>query len=193
MRMDRIQIAAIALAVLLVAVPYFFHKAAPPPARAPVPVAGERPEAPPTAPAETPVPAAPAAAPLAAAPSAAQIVTLENDAIRVRVSNLGARLESVELLQYRATVKPDSPPVQLVTVPARGAGFLFLGPEPLRSLEAAATQVELVEPHRVRLRVESGGLVVTRTLEIDDAGYGATLSVAIHNGGATAVQPKLDL
>ncbi len=196
MGMDRIQIAAIALAVLLIAVPYFLRRETPPaaPAVTPAPSVVERADAPPAVP--DAAPALPAeAAPAAAAPALARgrSMTLENDALRLRVSSLGGRIESIELLQYRATVDANSPPVQLVTVPMRGAGFLFLGPEPLRSLEAAATQVELAETHRVKLRVEHDGLIVTRTFEVDDAGYGARLSVAIENGTSVTVRPKLDL
>ena len=185
--MDSIQLAAIALAVLLIALPYFFHHEEPQRPQSAAPTAVEQPVAP-----VMPQQAQETAPTPAASAKPAEVVTLENDALRIRVSSLGARLESIELLQYRATVAPDSPPVQLVTVPTRGAGFLFLGPEPLRSLEAAVSQIELVEPHRVRLRAESQGVVVTRTIELDDAGYGASMSVAIKNGGGTTLQPKLD-
>lgn len=191
--MDRIQLAAIALAVLLIALPYFFHREAPRPTpHEAAPAQAQRAEAPPSS------PSAPAAAPAPVEPSApastpAASVTLQNDAVKIRVSSLGMRIESVELLKYRATVQANSPPVELVTVPARGAGFLFLGPEPLRSLEAAPTQIESADVKRVTTRVEKSGIVVTRTLEIDDAGYGATLTVGIRNGGSTPIQPKLDL
>jgi YidC/Oxa1 family membrane protein insertase len=189
--MDRIQIAAIVVAVVLIVVPFFLKKPEPPPV---APSSVTEPSEPAPAPPPTADPSQ-AAAPVVPEPAQprGELVTLENDALRVRVSTLGARLESVELLQYRATVAKDSPPVQLVTVSGRGAGFLFLGPEPLRSFEGAATQLETVEPRRVKLRAARDGIVVTRTLELDDAGYGAWLTVGIRNDGADVVKPKLDL
>src|SRR5262245_5176094 len=107
-----------------------------------------RPEAPP---AEAPAMTAtePRDTPLAAAEKS---VTLSNDAVEIRVSNLGARVNGVSLLKYKATVDPHSGPVELATSPTRGAMFLFLGPEPLRSLEAAPAEVTSSGPRHVELR-----------------------------------------
>jgi YidC/Oxa1 family membrane protein insertase len=51
------------------------------------------------------------AAPAADAPT----VTIETDLVRATVTKLGARLKSLELKEFRETVKPDSPLLDLVT------------------------------------------------------------------------------
>jgi YidC/Oxa1 family membrane protein insertase len=190
---DRLQIVAIAAAIALLAVSYLFQ---PPPAPEPVApakqeAAAEPPptgtEPPPTQPelaiSETRVPRM----------SESKIVTLANDAVRVRVTNLGARLQSIELLQYKATVEPGSGPVELVTADARGALFMFLGPEPLRSLEATDYQIVSSDARSLELRAEQAGLSVTRRLEIDDAGYGGRMNVSIRNESGGTLLPKLDV
>jgi YidC/Oxa1 family membrane protein insertase len=191
--LDRLQITAIALAISLIAISYLFR---PPPA--PDQPAPEKPEiaaeAPPTA---EVLPGAPVE-PLPAATSVpnesdARRVTIENDAVRLRVSSLGGRVERVELLQYTATVDPNSGPVELVTSEARGAMFLFLGPEPLRSLEAVPYTVSASDARMVELHAEQGGISVTRRFELDDAGYGGRAIVSIQNKSAAVVKPKFDL
>ena len=98
--MDRIQIAAIALAVLLVVVPYFFRKSEPPvprPGQQPAVERADQPAAPP--PAAEVGQAAPAPAPTPAEPEPrGELVTLENDALRVRVSTLEQRVAIAALL-----------------------------------------------------------------------------------------------
>ncbi len=191
--MDRLQIVAIAAAIALLAVSYLFR---PPPA--PVDAASSEPEgaaeAAPTAaaPPATRMEDAPPAQPPSSAAEATD-VTLVNDAVRIRVSNLGGRLDRVELLNYRATVAPDSGPVQLVTADARGAFFIFLGPEPLRSLEATSYQIVSSDRLAVELRAQSRGVSVTRRIELDDAGYGGRASVSIKNQSSVTLSPKLDV
>ncbi len=191
--MDRLQIVAIALAISLIAVSYLFRPPPPPEPEAPVTA-----EAPADAPPETPellsTPEAIGSSLTAEAPAAqAARVTLENDAIRIRVSTLGGRIEEAQLTQFRATVAPDSGPVDLVTAESRGAFFIFLGPEPLRSLEGVAYDVVSSDAHSVELRAEQNGITVTRRVEIDDAGYGGRATVSIKNGGAAPVRPKFDV
>ncbi len=120
-------------------------------------------------------------------------MTLENDAVRVGVSNLGGRLDSVELLEYRATVDLDSGPVELVTTQPRGALFIFLGPEPLRSLEATRYEIVSSGPRAVELRTSKDGVSVTRRVELDDAGYGGRATVSIQNQSKAVLVPKLDV
>ncbi|MEX2205409.1 MAG: membrane protein insertase YidC [Myxococcota bacterium] len=190
--MDRLQIVAIAAAIALLAVSYLFQ---PPPAPEPaVPAPQEATAEPPPAGAEPPPTQPELDAPETRLPrlTESKIVTLANDAIRVRVTNLGARLQSVELLQYKATVEPVSGPVELVTADARGALFVFLGPEPLRSLEATDYQIIASDAHSVELRDEKAGVSVTRRFEIDDAGYGGRMSVSIRNDSGATLLPKLD-
>jgi YidC/Oxa1 family membrane protein insertase len=189
---DRLQITAIALAISLIAVSYLFRPPAPPEQPKPA-----LPEATAEAPPQTEAPAGAPTDPIPAATSApsatGERVTLENDAVRIRVSNLGGRVDRVELLQYTATVEPSSGPVQLVTTEMRGAMFVFLGPEPLRSLEAVPYTISASEPRVVELRAEQGGISVTRRIELDDAGYGGRAIVSIRNDSPAVVRPKFDL
>jgi len=194
---DRLQIAAIAAAVALLAASYLFRPPEPPPAPAPAEPAqsGETLTEPPPSAGDAPPAASPELPPLEPQPesSASREVTLENDAVRVRVTNRGGRLQAVELLGYRATVEPSSGPVEFVTAEQRGAMFVFLGPEPLRSLEATDYQITASGPRSVELRASKNGLSVTRTLELDDAGYGGRAVVSIRNDSSAAIQPKLDV
>jgi YidC/Oxa1 family membrane protein insertase len=121
------------------------------------------------------------------------LMTLSNDAVKIRVSNLGGRIEGVELLEYRATVALDSGPVELVTSPSRGAMFLFLGPEPLRSLEAVPYEVLSSGQREVELRAQRDGITVTRRIELDESGYGGQMTVAISSTKSSQVKAKLNL
>lgn len=190
--MDRVQIAAIAVAVALMVASFLFAPAPPPADLAPVEPEASA-ELPPTAPLSEGQAEPPAAAERASDEQKAQTVTLENDAVRIGVSNLGGRLEQVELLRYRATVAKDSGPVELVTSEQRGALFIFLGPEPLRSLEASAYEVVSSGPRSVEFRTERAGVSVTRRVELDDTGYGGRATVSIQNESSAPLKPKLDV
>jgi YidC/Oxa1 family membrane protein insertase len=197
---DRLQIAAIAVAVLLFAASIYFRPPTPPKTAdpAPAPAAEAQRSAPgPEQNAATPPVVEPRvnAEALATAPASAksQILTLRNDAVEVRVSNRGGRVESIALLNYRATVTRDSGPVELVTTPQEGGMFLYLGPEPLHSLEDAPAQVTSSDAQHVELRTERDGVVVTRRVELDDSGHGGRLTVNIANDSSDTVRPKLQL
>ncbi len=185
--MDRWQIAALALAVGLLAAALYFR---PPTATPPV---TQKPEVAQSVPSEPARPAAEPRTPELPAARSGRPLTLKNDAVEIRVNSVGARVESVELLQYRATVAPGSGPVELVTAPTRGAMFLFLGPDPLRSLEAAPAEVTSSGPRHVELRAAQAGVTVTRRLELDDSGYGGRMTVSISNASQQTVRPKLEL
>jgi YidC/Oxa1 family membrane protein insertase len=190
--MDRLQIAAIAVAVALVAASLWLRPSTPPPAAEPAPV-GESQSSPPPAPAPATavVPQETDVAPRVT--TGEPLVTLHNDAVEMQVSTVGARVNGIDLLQYPATIDRGSGPVQLETSEHRGSMFLFLGPEPLRSLEAAPCQVTESNAHRVTLRVEREGVTVTRTVELDDAGYGGLFTVKLDNAGHETLHPKLEL
>ena len=191
--MDRLQIAAIGFAIVLLAVSYLFRPAPPPteaPSNQPEPMAETQPTLP--EPPMTQVEPGPSGQ-RAERDLEAEYVTLANDAVRIRVSSLGGRLDRVELLDYRATVAADSGPVELVTTEPRGALFIFLGPAPLRSLEGTSYKIASSDPRMVELRAEKDGISVTRRIELDDAGYGGRASVSIQNQSATKFSPKLDV
>jgi len=190
---DRLQIAAIGFAIALLVASYLFRPAPPPPGES-----VEQPAAASETPPAMPTPPTPEAEPRASSERAepareAKSVTLANDAVQIRVSDLGGRLESVELLKYRATVEADSGPVDLVTTESRGALFIFLGPEPLRALEGTPYELVSRGPRSVELRAAKDGISVTRRIELDDAGYGGRATVSIQNHGSAKIAPKFDL
>src|SRR5262249_49282816 len=122
-----------------------------------------------------------------------QDVTLRNDAIELRVSNVETRVESAELLRYRATVDRDSGPVDLSTS-AHGVMSLLLGDDPaLRAQQASPAQIAERGDARVVLRSTQDGISVTRTLELDPSGYGGHLNVAIENSGKSTIRPALQI
>jgi len=188
--MDKLQIAAIALAVALLAGSLLFRPTSPPPT--PEAPRMEAPAPLPTAP-ETPSAMMQEPDALTRDTDGGKVLTLHNDAVEVGVSSVGGRVGEIDLLQYPATIERDSGPVQLRTSEHRGSMFLFLGPEPLRSLEAAPCEVVTSNPHRVELRAQLAGVTVTRSLELDDAGYGGLFTVKIQNSGQEVIHPKLDL
>jgi YidC/Oxa1 family membrane protein insertase len=184
---DRWQIAAIAVAVGLLAASLYLR---PPATVKPVqeqpaksaPIAEER--------ARVVEPATPE---MPASGAGQELLTLTNDAVEIRVSDVGGRIDGVALLQYRATVDPASGPVQLVTASSRGAMFLFLGPDALRSLEAAPSTVVTRGPREVELKATHAGVTVTRHLELDESGYGGRMTVSIANASGETLHPKLEL
>jgi YidC/Oxa1 family membrane protein insertase len=188
---DRLQIAAIVLAAALVGAALFFRPVAPAQVERPVPapMASETPEKSP------PAPTAPAPTRVIPAETRApeKLLTLHNDAVEIRVSSVGLRVDGIELPQYKATTDANSGPVELATSPSYGAMKLFMGPEPLKSLELQPAEVTVSEPQRVELRAVSGGVAVTRRLELDDSGYGGRLVVKIENGSSAPIQPALEL
>ncbi len=199
--MDRLQIGAIALAVGLIALSFLFGGGTPSPPSPSAPPTAVAPEA--LGPAATPIETIPAT-PLAGSKPRDDAETrsfplrqtriLENDALRVVVSNVGGRLESIQLKDYDDRVGGGGGPVELVTDQSRGNLLVFLGDDPLLTgLQDLPHELVRASGHEVELRVERQGVEVTRRISIDDAGYGGRLSVAIKNRGETAVQPRFQL
>ncbi|HTO09119.1 MAG TPA: membrane protein insertase YidC [Myxococcota bacterium] len=188
--MDRWQITAIAIAIGLVAASFYFTPTAPVRApQAPPAAAAPAPEPSPVARSVPETPAAPEAPPSAAG----RLVTLRNDAVELRVSNTWTRVESVELLRYRATVDRDSAPVQLVTTPM-GAMSVSLGDDAaLRAQQEMPAEVTSSSPTAVELRSTHGGITVTRKVELDDEGYGGHLSLAIQNASSATIRPSIQV
>src|SRR5262245_66060314 len=89
-----------------------------------------------------------------------KLVTLHNDAVEVRVSSVGMRVDGIELPEFKATTAPNSGPVELATSPSHGAMKLFLGPEPLRSMENEPAEVTASDARRVELRAVNAGVIV---------------------------------
>jgi YidC/Oxa1 family membrane protein insertase len=190
---DRVQIGAIALAVLLIVASVLFG-GSPRPSGAPGGLAAPQKEASP-APAGAAIESSdPAITPLSGATAAERrTVVLENDSLRIEVSNIGGRLQRVELPVFRSRVGPDAGPVELVTDPNVGTLVVSLGSGVFERLESVPSDVVRAEPREVVLRSERAGVVVTRTLAIDPTGYGLQLAVGVENRGSEIVMPRFDL
>lgn len=198
---DPIQIALIAAALGLMLLWFLNMPPVPPPEATPSESAPSlAPPELPTAQGESPTPLAPAAESPAAAgakPPAqmtqSEKVQLANDAVRLVVSNIGGRVESIELLNYNDRIGSDSGPVQLVTAPKQGTLTLLLGEGPFAATASAPHEVVDSGPRSVTLVLESEGLEIRRVVTLDDAGYGGELRVAVSNRGTAVVQPSYAL
>ena len=209
--MDRIQVVAIAIAVGLIALAILYRPSAPPQSPVPPPNAAAPAPQVPSPQALAPVPAAPPSAPLGvpAVPSvpAAELarppsgspaerkktVVLDNGVLRVVVSNLGARLESVELPDFLDRIGPGAGPVELVTDRARGSLVSSLGGGPLEGLEQLPHEIVSADDHHVLMRVERDGVEVTRRITLDPVGYGGSLVVGVKNRGTAPLEPAFAL
>ncbi len=199
--MDRVQIAAIAVAVLIIG--YWFatmpaprERAADAPAPPGTAEPAQRPEdvAPPSAPGATPLSArAPATPSPEVDLTRTTGVTLENDAMQLELSPLGGRLRSVRLKRYADRLGARAEPVELVTTPERGTLLVFLGPGPLEGLESLEHRVVRRGPREVELRADRAGITVTRTLTLDEVGYGARLRLRVENRSSSAVRASFQL
>ncbi len=194
--MDRVQIGAIGLAILLLV--YWF-------AVVPRPTSGPSP--PPADPAEVSKPYEPRFPTIEPEPARGDTARheprydpkkitrakLENDAVRLEISSLGARLESVKLKQFPAEITEGSGPVELVTLAQRGTGFVGLGEGVFRGLEAIPHEWAERSALEARLEVERDGIRVERTVTLDERGYGGWIRVVVQNRSEHPVSPRFQL
>jgi YidC/Oxa1 family membrane protein insertase len=122
-----------------------------------------------------------------------QMVSLENDAVRLRVSSAGARVESVELLNYNDRIGDGAQPVQLVTAASRGTLLLFLGEGPLDGAESATHELIEDGERTVTFGLERDGVAIRRTVTLDERGYGGELRVSLVNRGDQPIEPRFEL
>jgi YidC/Oxa1 family membrane protein insertase len=120
------------------------------------------------------------------------LITLENDSVRIRVSNLGGRISSAELLQYNDRIGPGVGPVQLVTSPG-GLLRVSLGEGALEPFSTAAYEVASQDARSLVLLREVDGIRVERVLSLDPTGYGGQLRVRLENRGEASVRPEYRL
>jgi YidC/Oxa1 family membrane protein insertase len=185
--MDRVQIAALVFAVVAFAL-YYATLPAPTPREAPPPRAPESVvEVPPGEPVAPPDDAGHPVM------TQRQTVELENDAVRLRVSSKGGRLEAIQLLGFPDRKRGMAGPVELVTSDGRGTLLLSSGDAALRPLEEGEWQVTARDARSVMLRVERSGVELTRRLELDASGYGVEMRVGIRNRADFAIRPRLEL
>ena len=204
---DPVQIAAIALAVGLIIASFWLGAG---PSEPPAPESLPRAEAPlapppPPAPGEVRPPAATVPEPARAeridpgepaespVPTQAESVMLENDAVRLLVSSAGARVQSIQLLQYPDRIGEDSRPVELVTTGNAGTLVLYLGEGPLAGLESRPHRLLEASERSASYEIETDGVQVRRTLTLDETGYGGELRVSVQNQGTQSVQPRYEL
>jgi YidC/Oxa1 family membrane protein insertase len=191
--LDRIQIALIAGALALLVISFLIQPSARPPRQdAPSP-----PKAPEVA-AESPGPAETTqrVEPRQASPRPVTSLALANDAVEVRLSSAGGRIESVRLKGFADRKQRHGEavkPVELLTDPSRGVLFLFLGPDPLRAIEALPHHVSAHDARHAELRIDSGEVEIVRKFALDEKGYGGRLEISVRNRALRPIQAKLDL
>jgi YidC/Oxa1 family membrane protein insertase len=132
----------------------------------------------------------------ATAIAATQRVTIDTTDLHGSINLTGARLDDLELKQYRETVDPDSPIITLLTpagapgayfaeqgwVPAAGASIAVPNGQTVWTPEGDATT--LTEATPVTLRWDNGaGLVFRRTFAVDEH-YLFTVTQTVENTGA---------
>jgi YidC/Oxa1 family membrane protein insertase len=202
--MDRVQIGAIALAVLLVLAWLYTMPTSPTPAPAPTPVPPEPGEiAAPALPTQAiptevdaPAPSDDTTRQYAGSPPPEEevIVTrLANDDLEVRVSNAGGRVVGASLSGYRDRVGSGAGPVQLVTSGERGVLQVRFGDGELEGFAGAPYSVISHDRRSLVLRRELDGLLVERVLTLEPEGYGARLSVKLENHSARSLRPEFQL
>jgi YidC/Oxa1 family membrane protein insertase len=194
--MDRIQIAAIGLALVAFALYYATMPAPRVRHDAPAEMARQAQEAAPqTGPSATPSGAVPSPgdAPVPVSQGSRQIAELFNDAVRVRVSNAPLRVIGIELPGFPDRKGRGAEPMELVTNPDRGSLRILLGDEALAPLERAPWQIEQRGSREIELRTSEGQVEVAQRLELDADGYGAKLRLAIRNRSAETVRPRPQL
>jgi YidC/Oxa1 family membrane protein insertase len=128
--------------------------------------------------------------------SATNRVVIDTPDLHGSINLTGARLDDLELKQYRETVDPESPIITLLTpagapnayfaeqgwVPAAGASVVVPDSKSVWSVEGNATQLSAGSP--VTLRWDNGdGLTFRRSFEVDDY-YLFTVTQTVENNSA---------
>jgi YidC/Oxa1 family membrane protein insertase len=119
-------------------------------------------------------------------------IVLSNDVLRLEVGSLGGRLHSAQLLEFRDQIGPDAQNVELVSDSAHGSGLVFLGRDDFAGLEDVVHRVVSHSDRSVEFRAELDGIEVTRTVTLDDAGYGARVRISVVNHSERSVRPRFE-
>ena len=128
-------------------------------------------------------------------------ITVDTPSLKGSIALKGARIDDVSLVNYRETVDPRSPPIDLLS-PARSphpfyAEFGWLAAAPASGAAAAVPNADtvwqqegsggLTPSHPVVLTYDNGaGLKFRRTISVDDK-YLFTVKDEVVNGGAQPV------
>ena len=122
-----------------------------------------------------------------------QSVVLQNDAVRMRVSNAAGRVEGIELVGFPDRKGDGALPVELVTGSERGTLLVQLGEDVLDPLARRTWEIAERDERSLELKAAIAGVEVAERLELDPAGYGARIRLAIRNRGTTAIRPRPQL
>src|SRR5262245_39187681 len=122
-----------------------------------------------------------------------QSVVLQNDAVRVRVSNAAGRVEGIELVGFADRKGDGALPVQLVSGPERGTLLVQLGENALEPLGRRPWEIGARDERSVELKAAIAGVEVVQRLELDPTGYGARMRLAIRNRGDAPIRPRPQL
>jgi YidC/Oxa1 family membrane protein insertase len=132
----------------------------------------------------------------ATAIAASQRITIDTADLAGSINLTGARLDDLELKQYRETVDPDSPIITLLTpagapnayfaeqgwVPAAGANVAVPNGQTVWAIEGASTTLTAATP--ITLAWDNGaGLIFRRTFAVDEH-YLFTVTQSVQNAGA---------
>jgi YidC/Oxa1 family membrane protein insertase len=132
----------------------------------------------------------------ATAIAASQRITIDTADLAGSINLTGARLDDLELKQYRETVDPDSPIITLLTpagapnayfaeqgwVPAAGANVAVPNGQTVWAIEGTNTTLTAATP--ITLAWDNGaGLIFRRTFAVDEH-YLFTVTQSVQNAGA---------
>jgi YidC/Oxa1 family membrane protein insertase len=135
----------------------------------------------------------------ATAIAATQRVTIDTEDLHGSINLTGARLDDLELKQYRETVDPTSPIITLLTpsgvhnayyieqgwAPANGAAVVLPSNASVWTVDGANTTLTMATP--VTLKFDNGaGLIFRRTFAVDEH-YLFTVTQSVENQGTAQV------
>lgn len=130
------------------------------------------------------------------APVNAGRLIIDTSAVDGSINLLGARIDDLNLKDYRATIDPESPEIRVLH-PSNGANAYFaefgwlragsgVGEPGANTVWKAETTGPLTENSPAILSYEANGLKFIRTIAVDD-GYLFTITDSIENTGSEAI------
>jgi YidC/Oxa1 family membrane protein insertase len=128
---------------------------------------------------------------------------VETDLYRAVLTNVGPTIKSLKLKQYRQTIDPHSPPIEMVTLKKDMGDFLLLGftpegnkKEPLKGavyeMDRQGTQMLVAtSPEEVAFKGRSSdGLSLTQTFRFYPDSYRIDVRIEVHNPKETPVNGR---
>ena len=119
---------------------------------------------------------------------------LENPSVRIGVSNENGMLSSVQLLAFPDRTGSQAGPVELVTTPDQGVLITSFGAaRPALNDPGLRWEVARSSARSVLHRAQAGGVEVERELTLDERGYGGVLRVSVRNASNAPVSARVDV